>query len=275
MPPLVTKCCCDVSLPSNIPADSTLGEKADATTSRRLRIAAILDEGISRFGLQPSQLQPRNVFVALGTMQRLLELPGRANVIAIGGSDAARPSSAIQQAALAKALRPQLADFGLQVSEIEIDVSPTSHFLQLSAERLVLAPQLVESVRKLWPAEDIQPVITYLANTISLGDLSIPYSTVTGVDSTAELGPLRDPDGKPITLDEDEIALNDWAARRLSAQLGDKITITYYEPETTHGRLVEKSTPPLTLKFIVPLKNDEGKLTAAADPTSSLRNYPE
>ena len=36
-----------VSLPSNIPADSTLGEKEDSITSRRLRIVAILNKGIA------------------------------------------------------------------------------------------------------------------------------------------------------------------------------------------------------------------------------------
>ena len=74
-----------VAVPSNIPADSTLGEKADSTTVRRLKVAAILNTGIARFSLQPSQLEPRNVFVPLGTLQRLLKIPGKANVIAVGG----------------------------------------------------------------------------------------------------------------------------------------------------------------------------------------------
>ncbi|QEG36994.1 FtsX-like permease family protein [Bythopirellula goksoeyrii] len=274
-----------VSLPSNIPADSTLGEKEDATTSRRLQIVAILNEGISRFSLQPSQLQPRNVFVSLTTMQRLLELPDRANVIAIGSVDGDQPSTSAEQAALKKGLRPELADFGLNVKEIELN-NPRSHsgisnFLQLSAERLVLSPKLVETVRKRFKYDEpypsgsleydgggpsIRPVITYLANTIQLGDKKIPYSTVTGINSNAELGPLRDEKGQPILLAEDEIALNDWSARRLSAQVGDKITLTYYEPETTHGRLIEKSTSPLTLRVIAPLQTDDGQPTAVADP---------
>ena len=199
-------------------------------------------------------------------MQRLLKLPERANLIAIGGIKPGQPSTATEQASLKKALRPELTDFGLQVEEVKIGDPPVSDFLQLSAERLVLAPPLVETVRKLWPDSDLQPVITYLANTISLGDKRIPYSTVTGVDSNRKLGPLRDIMGKPVALAENEIALNDWAAGRLSAQVGDKITLTYYEPETTHGRLVEKLAPSLTLKFIAPLKNNDGELTPAADP---------
>ena len=50
----------------------------------------------------------------------------------------------------------------------------------------------------------LQPVVTYLANTISAGSgdsqRKIPYSTITGVDSTAALGPLLDEAGQPIVL---------------------------------------------------------------------------
>ena len=41
-------------------------------------------------------------------------------------------------------LRPQLADFGLQLEEVAIGDS--NRFIQLSAERLVLAPYLVENM---------------------------------------------------------------------------------------------------------------------------------
>ena len=255
-----------VPLPSNIPADSTLGEKRNALTSRRLRIAAILNQGIARFSLQPSQLEPRNVFVPLATLQRLLQLPDQANAIAIGGVSSDQPSTADQQAALQQALRPTLADFGLRVDEITIGKYPESHFLQISAERLVLPPPLLTTLHELEASDYEQPVITYLANTIQRGDRRVAYSTVTGVDSTAELGPLRDDQGQPILLAEDEIALNDWAAAALTAQLGDQLTLSYYEPETTHGQLVERTTPPLTLRVIVPLEGPNGQPTAAADP---------
>ena len=255
-----------VSLPSNIPADSTLGEKEDAITSRRLKVSAILDEGISRFNVQPSQLDPRNVFLSLATMQRLLDLPDQANVIAIGGRNIDQPSSTAEQKLLREALHPELADFGLKVEAIETGDTPMSRFLQLTAERLVLTPKLVEIVYELWPTDNLQPVITYLANTIAQGEKSIPYSTVTGVDFNAELGPLQDAEGNLVLLADDEIALNDWAASRLGAQIGDKISLTYYEPETTHGRLIEKATQPLTLRLIAPLESESGQPTAVNDP---------
>src|SRR5205085_847892 len=102
-------------------------------------------------------------------------------------------------------------------------------------DRLVLPQQLVSLAEKLVPSAHAQPVITYLANTITAGDRKIPYSTVVGVDSTAELGPLLDDAGNPIKLAEGEIALNDWAAADLNVKVDDSVALTWYEPETTHG----------------------------------------
>lgn len=249
-----------VAVPSNIPADSTLGEKADATTVRRLTVKAILNTGIARFSLQPSQLEPRNVFVPLGTLQRMLDIRGKANVIAVGGED-----QRLVESRLPKILKPQLADFGLLVEEVSIGEPPATRYVLLSAERLVLAPYVVEVFEKLFVNSQPQEVVTYLANTINLGDKKISYSTVTGIDSTSELGPLRDEAGEPVVLADNEIALNDWAAERLAAKVGDSITLKYYEPETTHGELVERTTEPLTVKLIVPLKSPEGQPTAVAD----------
>ena len=253
-----------VAVPSNIPADSTLGEKADATTVRRLRVAAILNAGIARFSLQPSQLEPRNVFVPLATLQRLLEIPGKANVIAVSNTLENRSPSPSPEY-WGGGLKPRLADFGLQVEEVAIGAPPVSRFVQLSAERLVLAPYLVDVVKTTFTNAKPQAVVTYLANTINLGEQKIPYSTVTGVDSTKALGPLRGENGEPIVLAENEIALNDWAAERLAAKVGDTVTIKYYEPETTHGELIELTTEPLTLKIIPPLKSPDGQPTAVAD----------
>lgn len=270
-----------VAVPSSIPADSTLGEKADTSVSRRVVVKAVVNAGLARFGLRPSQLEPRNVFVPLTTLQRLLDVPGKANVVAVGGKNAA---------SVAEQLQPQLADLGLRVEERS--VGDTQHYVQLSAERLVLPEYVVRLAGALFdtlqsPSSSASPspsppqfrsngrgggfwsapqaVVTYLANTITLGEKVVPYSTVTGVDSTAELGPLWDEDGKPIVLDDNEIALNDWAAERLGATVGDAVTLKYYEPETTHGELMERTTAPLTVKLIVPLRDAEGVPTAVAD----------
>ena len=125
--------------------------------------------------------------------------------------------------------------------------------------------------RRAFRRRRLQPVVTYLANTIAVGEgdaqRKIPYSTITGVDSTPQLGPLLDDTGQPITLADDEIVLNRWAADDLGAKVGDTVTVTFYEPESTHGELREHE-PPLEFKLRADRRagNADGKPTAAADP---------
>ncbi len=249
-------------LPSSVPADSTLGEKTDSTTSQRLKVTAILpSQGLARFSLRPSQQLPRNVFVPLATLQKTLQLKGRVNLLAIGGPAAETAVAEEAFETLRKSLSPELEDFGVIVDE------PAGFdYLRVTAQRLVLPAALVEAVSTAFPDAQVQPAITYLANTISLGDRKIPYSTVTGIDSLAKIGPLTDDRGNPIILADDEVVLNDWAANDLEAQLGDLITITYYEPETTHGNLKEARPLELRLRAIVPLSSADQKSTLAADP---------
>ena len=59
-------------------------------------------------------------------------------------------------------------------------------------------------------------------------------------------------------LADDEIALNSWAADDLQAKIGDPIRMTYFEPESTHGKVRER-TVELRLAAILPLSG------AAAD----------
>jgi putative ABC transport system permease protein len=251
-----------------IPADSPLGAKSDTALSRRLRVAAVLPtEGLARFGLNPSQHTPANAFVTIAALQDLLDQPGKANAILVASGDAEQASGDKAQQALQRALRPQLEDFGVRVEQI----STPTEYLQIVSDQLVLPDELVNAAGQALRDEQLQPVVTYLANTLSVGDgaakKKIPYSTITGVDSIPGLGPQLDESGNPIQLADDEIVLNRWAADDLGAKVGDTITVTFYEPESSHGQLREHSPPPtFTLKAIAELKTPGGKPTPAADP---------
>ncbi len=94
-----------------------------------------------------------------------------------------------------------------------------------------------------------QPVLVYLANYITAGEgqAKVPYSTVAGIDFTAEppLGPLELIDGRTLqTIPDGQIVLNQWVAddmRKQGVELkpGDEITLEYFEPESTHGSVRE------------------------------------
>jgi ABC-type antimicrobial peptide transport system permease subunit len=224
-----------------LPSDSALGEKADTVASLRLKVDAVLPpEGLARFGLAPSQTEPRNVFVPLAIAQRLIGIEGQCTAIVIDSDVEPKVS-------------PKLADYGLTFDE------PHPGVWQLESSALVLPERLVQTARQAWNKLPTAATTTYLANTIRVGDKSIPYSTVTGIEAAPGM-PALSPTG------DAEIVLNRWAADDLGAEVGDEVTITYYEPESTHGELKEAAPVTLKLTAIVDLVDANGNPTAASDP---------
>lgn len=249
---------------SEIPADSPLGEKADIVTGRRVRVLGVLpSESLARFGVYPSQRPPRTIFFPLALLAEAIDQPGMANALLVAGDSIPRPLPPAAGAWLSEHFRPKLADYGLAVEE-----SPQGlpgRYLQISSTGLVLSPAVVAAAERALQKERLQPITTYLANTIAMGERSIPYSTVSGVTSTSALGPLLDEEGDPIVLGRGEVVLNRWAADDLEAKLGDRVRMRYYEPESTHGELRESEPIELTLRAVVELTRN-GSPTPAADP---------
>jgi ABC-type lipoprotein release transport system permease subunit len=263
--------------PSDIPPDSPLGRKSGNIGSRRLRVAGIVPaRGLGRFSLNPSQQAPRNAYVAMEELQQVLRRPGSpttkvANCLLVAGRQADATLDVRTEAAIARALRPKLADYGLALAQ------STRGYLQLTSDRMMLEPYVEEAALRALAPWKPQPVLTYLANYIMAGPkgkAKIPYSTVAALvpSSAPPLGPLVLANGQPVdSLANGEVLLNRWAAEDLAAQgvpveLGSEITFTYFEPESTHGEVRERSVQ-LRLAGIVELSG------AAADPdlTPELR----
>lgn len=229
-----------------IPADSPLGRKTDTVRTRRFSVASIIPaKGLGRFALRPNQQSPHNAYVELEQLQALLEQPGRANILVAGLHGPAGSSAST----LRRALQPELTDLGLELKDTRLG------YFNLTSTRMLLEPSVEKQVRRQLEHVRIQPALTYLANTIAARGHEIPYSTITAIDfaETAPLGPLRDFSGKPVgKLADDEIVLNPWAAEDLDARVGDHVRITYFEPESTHGQVRER-TAQFRLKAVVPL----------------------
>ncbi len=256
---------------NQVPADSPLGRKADRIGSTRLKVVEIVPaDGLGRFSLTASQTTPRNAYVALETLQGLADQEGKVNAILVDGKlDLPLPKEKRPEVrrALTEALKPSLADYGFSIRRIrrtfqepdsdqEVEIFD---YFTLTTDRMLFEDNAADAAERAFSSDHGQAVFTYLANAIDKrssdgqSTASIPYSLVSALDSTAELGPLFADDGEPLNpLGDDEIVLTSWAAADLQANTGDRIQLAFYEPETVHGEPREQ-TADFTVRAVVHL----------------------
>jgi len=260
-----------------VPEDSALGRTDDRlAVLPELKVIVMPDEGLGRFSLQPTQVTPPNAFVALSEMQSALEEPDTANALFVGrGSAAARSSEGTTkaEAVLAKAFQPQLEDYGLNLKHVRRtfgegdDERVIYDYHSLTSDRMLLDSAAEREALQAFASYQPQPVLTYLANLIEKVPTDraetaagreaekakgIPYSTITAIDP-APGGPLIDENGKPLPpIGDDEIVVNSWAATDQDLEIGDRVRVTYFEPETSHGNEKETSAE-FRVAGIVPL----------------------
>jgi len=205
-----------------VPAESVLGRKSDTVRTLRATVKQVLpDRGAGRFGLAPSQQLPLNAYLPLATLARALDQRGRANAILLG-------SEPTIEAARAADLSLHKA---LTLDDLELTLAERSEppALDLQTGRIVLEPAAAQAAQEAAADEDFSaaPILTYLANSIEIGDRAVPYSTVTALGDGA--GELTLADGSAAApLTGNQLYLNDWAARDLGAKPGDKVTLDYY-----------------------------------------------
>jgi ABC-type lipoprotein release transport system permease subunit len=133
-------------------------------------------------------------------------------------------------------------------------------YLALESRQMILEPTVARAAENAAVEARLRaaPTLVYLANGISDGQRTIPYSAVAALDTTpsSPLGPFLPPGLKG--LQPGEIVLADWKDSPLHARPGDTITLTYFEPEQ-EGRLKEASAT-FRLAGLLPLHG------AANDP---------
>ena len=209
-----------------IPSESVMGRKSENVRVMRLKVADILpSSGLGRFGLSPSQQLPFNIFLPLETLQTALEQSGRANALFVSGSSSEEGSRNLD-GALKETI--ELADLHLTTRAL-----PRQGTVALETGRIVLDISTAEAAADAAQGAGLGylPVLTYLANEIRFGDRSIPYSTVTALDTGSEalFDSLLLSAGEPAPkLEKDEILLNEWAAGDLRVSVGDEVELAYY-----------------------------------------------
>lgn len=242
---------------NQIPSESPFGRKADNVRNLAgLKVIAVIPtQGLARFSLRPSQHLPLTAFVRLATIQRALRRPGVVNTILVTVDSESQLTGKNRTEALRKMLPATLVDYGFHLERIRTTYRASVDepeetvldYFNLTSDRMMFPTEVDVAVDNSLAADHVQPVLTYLANSIRLetsgvGGREIPYSTVTAVDSVVGIGPMVSTDGELLdSLMDDEIVLTSWAAERLNLQLGDTVHLTYFEPESTHGKATESS----------------------------------
>src|SRR5262245_58386234 len=293
-----------IEKPSAIPAESLHGRKDDLGRTVRLTMREALPAAsLGEFSLRPQQGAVRAVFVELKKLQKNLEQDGKANVILLAAKNADNQSAQIAAQVLKD--RFELADLGLKLRPLE-----QQRTISLESDGAVINDALADVVYRMPNTTHLETtsVLTYLINTIRLGDREIPYSLATaltwqnmpGLSDTIISGGdvvTRSPDGReissPVSLTRTVngasvdlrspnngypafIVLNDWAANDLGAKINDDVQIEYYLWEQ-EGRLVTK-TASLRVAGITPMQGVAADRNLAPDypgitDTNSLADW--
>ncbi len=234
--------------PSDIPAESLHGRKDDLGRTIRFTMRETLPTAsLGEFSLRPQQGAVRAVFAPFQKLQRNLEQEGKANAILLSAKTA--DSQSAQTATQILKEKFSLTDLGLKLRVLEEQKS-----ISLESDSALIDNSLAETIYRMTDTVNLKktPVLTYLANTIRLGNRETPYSLITA------LGGQSMP-GSPNTVVSNgaSIVLNEWLAEDLGAKINDEVELDYYLWEQ-EGRLVTKTTR-FRVAAIVPIEG------AAAD----------
>ncbi|HJR61360.1 MAG TPA: ABC transporter permease [Vicinamibacterales bacterium] len=228
--------------PSEVPIESLFGRKEEIGRTLRLTLSEILPrERMGEFALRPQQAEMRAMFVPLSRVQRDLGVEGRVNTILMAGLDDDAAASAARQA-----LRP--GDLGITVrlsaDRTQVIVDTTSGILSEPVQQNVHAAGEKLGLSAL-------PVFTYLANTMRIGERSVPYSLITA--TSLEHLALPEPAARSTehAARTTDIVLNDWTARELAAKPGDSLEIEYYLWDANAGLTTHKAA--FTVSAVVPI----------------------
>jgi ABC-type lipoprotein release transport system permease subunit len=234
-----------VARPSDIPLDSLHGRKDDVGRAIRLSVKGTLArELMGEFSLSPSQGPVRAMFIALPRLQRDLEQTDRVNAMLITKGAAVLASADVEKA-LDAAINGD--DLGLRIETL-----PDQSVLVETAAGLIPESinNAVTGIATRLSFERTE-VLTWLANRMTSGGRSVPYSLIAG------LGPAAAGDSAMAAMLADSgagappIVLNEWTARELGVSVGAPLDLEYYR-WADEGRLVTERTS-FRVSGIVPI----------------------
>jgi putative ABC transport system permease protein len=226
--------------PSEIPLESLFAHKEDIGRTIRLTLESSLPrEQLGEFTLRPQQSEVRAIFAPLRRIQRDLDAEGRINTVLLG-EDGGGTSRGPFRAAL------RLEDLGVRVAPVKAERA-----IAVESVSGIVSEPLEAATRRAADTLGLasSPVFTYLANSIRMGERTIPYSLVTGLDLSLLPPPIaRNASGS----DQVPLALNTWAARELNATVGQPVELEYFLWDPVSG--LQTRSARFVLDRIVPIE---------------------
>ena len=151
---------------ADIHPEFLLGERdaANAIQSLRLVISDIIPaKNAGRFSLQAHQSLPFNAFIALPVLQKALGQTDKVNAVFTADTNAISAE-----------------DLPLTLDALGLRIKTHENYFDLQSQQYLLKPVLSETALAIANENSIPtlPTLTYLANTISANDKTIPYSTI-------------------------------------------------------------------------------------------------
>ncbi len=219
-----------IEKPSDIPVESLHGRKENPGRTIRLNLKSVLPAtALGEFSLRPQQGPVRAIFVSLPFLQRELDQAGKVNTILVAALQSADQDQKQRMPETLSSLlkdKATLEDLGLKLRVLD-----EQEVLSLESSSNIINDKVASAAQESASALSLQthPVLSYLANNISDADRSVPYSLVTAVDHDTFMNlPFEGTRALDNISGLPAIFLNDWTARELNAQVGDKITLEYY-----------------------------------------------
>jgi putative ABC transport system permease protein len=218
----------------NTPQNAPFAADRTSSISLRLKVKAVAaDNQAGRFSLKSNQAAPFNIFISLKQLNAALELEGKANLLLVSGEG---PEVRLGKfdSLLAKVWQPK--DAGLRIRKLN-----GSGQFEIISDRIFMDEKVSGAIRSSIPGSS--GILTYLANSVSSGSRSTPYSFVTAADEVFLQQHLNDR----------EIIINEWLSDDLKVKKGDSLTMKYFVMGPLH-KLKEESAR-FIIKFVIPMKD--------------------
>lgn len=223
-----------------MPGEAPFATGGDETRSFSLRVKRVIgDEQFGNFNLRIHQVAPKNAFVDSQMLAGSMGIENMANVMLVAISSDNELDAVDLTFELQRLWR--LADAGLELED-------SGAGIKLASNRVFIEHAVERAASEL----SGDGILTYFIDRISLVGAdggtkgsSIPYSFVTGIDKRL----------LPISLSDDEIILNEWAADDLDADLGDLVELDYRAPGSEG--LLEMRSATFRIAGVVPIEADD------------------